>query len=166
MKTWIKVLIVTLVVAVPSVPLGQVIWPPNPAGAQPTGGQLPFFIVLAVIESLLLGVGVAFIAFGLPLLQRAGRSNGLTLATFTGIAWLMVSWWPHDGFHRSINHDDITGLLFVEYGFHVTLMAASAIVGWFFVRVLSARATDAGGETQVARPAGFDAVQVGTKLIP
>jgi hypothetical protein len=162
-KTWIKVLIVTLVVAVPTVPLGQLIWPPNPAGPQPAGAQLPLFIVLAVIESLLLGLGVSFVAFGLPLLQRAGRSNGLTWAAFVSIAWLMMSWWPHDGFHRSLDHTDLNGLLTIEYGFHVTLMIASTMVGLFFVRTLGAKEAVGSLEAQAARPAGFDTAHAETR---
>ena len=156
MKTWVKVLIVTLVVAVPTVPLGQVIWPPNPMGPQPTGGQLPLFIVLAVIESLLLGLGVSFVAFGLPLLQRAGRSSALTWAAFVGIAWLAVSWWPHDGLHRSLDHEDLNGLLRIEYGFHVTLMIAAVVVGLFFVRTLAEKEAAESTGTQVVGPIGLD----------
>jgi hypothetical protein len=36
----------------------------------------------------------------------------------------MVSWWPHDNLHIS-NGNDLRGLLFIEYGFHFTLMIAA-----------------------------------------
>jgi hypothetical protein len=47
MKTRLKVLIVTLLFAVPPFLLGPVIWPPNPKGPTPTPEQVPFFIVLS-----------------------------------------------------------------------------------------------------------------------
>lgn len=161
MKTWIKVLIVTLVIALPTVPLGQVIWPPNPMGPTPSGAQVPLFIVLAVFESLLLGLGVSFLVFGWPLVRKAGNSLGLTVAAYLGIGWLMASWWVHDGLHRSLDHSNLGGLLAIEYGFHVTLMVSAAIVGLFFVRALSAREVPEGAAANRAMP--LDAARVETR---
>ena len=47
-------------------------------------------------------MGVAFLVFGGRLLARAGQPATLTYATYIAIAWALVSWWPHDNFHRSI----------------------------------------------------------------
>ena len=110
----------------------------------------------------MLGLGVCFLAFGLPLLQRAGRSNGLKWAAFVSIAWLMMSWWPHDGLHRSLDHMDLNGLLAIEYGLHVTLMIASTMVGLFFVRTLGTKEVVGRLEAQAMRPAGFDTAHAET----
>ncbi len=78
MKTWVKVLLVTVVVAIPAMLTGPIIWPP-PAdlGVAPTAGQIPFFIVIAVIEAITLGLGVSFLLFGFAPLGRAlGGSGG------------------------------------------------------------------------------------------
>jgi hypothetical protein len=145
MNTWLKVLIVTLVVAIPAVPLGQVIWPPNMAGMEPTGLQLPLLIVIGIFEALALGFGVSFIVFGLPLASKLATGSGpLAWASFVSIAWFLVSWWPHDGFHRSMGPDDLNSLIAVEYGFHLTLIAAGAILAFAFWRVATraAQATE------------------------
>lgn len=76
MKPWIKVLLVTVVIAAPAMILGPVIWPPAEGGPEPTGGQLPFFIFLAIMESILLGLGISFLAFGLPAVRRISADSG------------------------------------------------------------------------------------------
>ncbi len=52
--------------------LGPIIWPPAPE-VQPTQAQLPYLIVLSVIEALTTGFGIAFIAYGWPLKEKAGE---------------------------------------------------------------------------------------------
>jgi hypothetical protein len=56
LKTWVKVALVTALFAVPAMALGQVIWPPAPGGPEPTAGQFPFFLFLAVFEALTFGL--------------------------------------------------------------------------------------------------------------
>ncbi len=139
MKTWLKYLIVTVLVAIPAVPLGQMIWPP---AAESGDGhtamamaayQLVLFIVFSIIEALALGLGVAFLVFGLPLARRlAGNSGWLSWAVYLSIGWSLVSWWPHDGFHRS--GPSIDALLALEYGFHATLIAGGAVLVYAFIR--------------------------------
>lgn len=133
MKTWTKVLIVTVTVALPAMMLGPVIWPPAEGGPEPTTGQLPFFIFLAAMESVLLGLGVSFLIFGLPLVRRfAAGSSVRAWAMYLAIGWLLVSWWPHDNLHIHVG-DDMQGLLYIEYGFHVTLMICGLIVAYGFL---------------------------------
>lgn len=123
MKTSTRVALITLVVAVPAFFLGNVIWPPSPE-LSPTSGQIPFFIILSILESLALGLGVAFI------MLCWDRAKEERLA-FLAIAWLLVSWWVHDNMHKA-NGLDINGLLIIEYLFHVTLIAAGVILARFF----------------------------------
>lgn len=134
MKAWIKVLIVTAVVAVPAMIAGPVLWPPAEGGPAPTSGQMPFFIVLAAIESMILGLGVSFLLFGFPLISRISPgSKPLAWGMYLSIGWWMVSWWPHDNLHIH-NGNDMQGLLYIEYGFHVTLIVTAAIVAYGFLK--------------------------------
>jgi hypothetical protein len=45
---------------------------------------------------------------------------------------LLFSWWPHDSLHIA-NGTNMSGLLAIEYGFHVTVMAAGAILVYAFI---------------------------------
>ncbi len=136
MKTWMKVLGVTIAVALPAMILGPIVWPPAEHGSDPTAGQLPFFIFLAAMNSLTFGLGVSFLLFGLPLVRRfAARSEFRAWAMYLAIGWLLVSWWPHDNLHIHVGND-MQGLLYIEYGFHVTLMVCGLIVAYGFLTFL------------------------------
>jgi hypothetical protein len=140
-QNWIKWLVVTLVLAViaflasPNGPLGG-FWRPSAAFPQATDAQLPLFMLLNVAEALAFGLGVTFLIFGYPLMQTLlPASKGLTLAVHLSIAWLLISWWPHDSLHVA-NGLNMNGLLVIEYVFHVTLMAMGAILVYFFVALV------------------------------
>jgi len=136
MKPWAKVALVTALFAVPAMALGQVIWPPAPGGPEPTAGQLPFLILLAVFEALTFGLGVSFLLFGFAPLKRAvGGSAWRTWAIYLSVGWFLVSWWPHDNLHIH-NGDDLQGLLYIEYGFHVTLMLAGVVLAYSLLTTL------------------------------
>src|SRR3989344_4945141 len=97
---------------------------------------MPFFIFLSIIESVVFGLGVSFIVFGWPLFKQASRSySPITKAMFVSIAWLLVSWWPHDNLHAS-NGMNLQGLLFIEYVFHLTLMIAVLIIANGFFKMI------------------------------
>lgn len=136
MKPWVKVLIVTVIVAAPAMVLGRVIWPPAEGGPEPSGAQLPFFLFLALMESILLGLGISFLAFGLPAVRRVSADSGLRAwVMYLAIGWLMVSWWPHDNMHIH-NGENMQGLLYIEYGFHLTLMLTGIILAYCFLSIL------------------------------
>ena len=144
-RNWIKWLVVTLVLAViaflasPNGPLGG-FWRPSADFPQPTDAQLPLFILLNVAESLAFGFGISFLIFGYPLMQTIlPSSKGLTLAAYLSIAWLLLSWWPHDSLHVA-NGLNMNGLLVIEYVFHVTLMVAGAILVYYFLALVRQRA--------------------------
>ena len=122
--------------AVVTLGLGRTIWPDAVGGPQPPGGLLPFFIVLGLAESFLFGLGIAFIVFGFAIIARSRQPLWLSYAAYAAIAWLLVSWWPHDNLHRVTTTGNWTGLLRIEYGFHLTLMAAAVVLAVFFFRVL------------------------------
>jgi hypothetical protein len=115
---------------------------PRPRGPEPTAGQFSFFLFLAVFEALTFGLGVSFLLFGFVPLKRAlGGSSWRTWAAYLAIGWFLVSWWPHDNMHI-YNGDDLQGLLYIEYGFHVTLMAAGLVLAYSLLTLL--RSGDAG----------------------
>ncbi len=140
----VKVIITTLAFAVlaflssPNGPLGG-FWAPPPDFPVPSGGQVPLFMILGVFEALLFGLGASFLIFGYPLVKAiAPASSGLTLAAYLSIAWLLISWWPHDSLHIHSGMA-LNALLAIEYGFHVTLMAAGLILAYFFLTILGHR---------------------------
>lgn len=143
--SWIAWLAVTLVLAViaflasPNAPMGG-FWRPSADFPPPTDAQLPFFVLLNVAESLAFGFGISFLIFGYSLMQNTlAASRRLTLAAHLAISWLLFSWWPHDSLHAAVG-TNLNGLLAIEYGFHVTLMATGVILAFFFLAVLRQRA--------------------------
>jgi hypothetical protein len=123
--------LVTLVVAVPAFALAPTVFPPSRHMA-PTAAQVPFYVVLGGINALALGLGVAFLAFGLPAVRRLVPSSpGRAVAVYLAIAWLLMSWYAHGGLHAS-NGMDTGPLLWIEYGFHVPLIVAPLVLIWAF----------------------------------
>lgn len=138
MSARIAVPLITLAVGIPAFLLGQIIWPPAPGSPTPSGAQLPLFMLLALVEALLLGLGVAFLAFGLPLVRHAAGRVGIDpRPVYVAIAWQLVSWWPHDNFHMATGMD-LAGLLMIEYAFHMTLILSALVVARFFLATLRA----------------------------
>ncbi len=58
----------------------------------------------------------------------------MTWAMFISIAWFLISWWPHDKLHAF--NKTLEGLLFIEYGFHLTLLIGGCILAYCFIRLL------------------------------
>ena len=144
-QNWIMWIAVTLVLAViaflasPNGPLGA-FWRPSPDFPQPTEAQLPLFVLLNAIEALVFGFGMAFLIFGYPLVRAMLRTSaGLTRAAHLSLAWLLFSWWPHDSLHIT-NGTNMSGLLAIEYGFHVTVMLAGAVLAYVFIVAARGRA--------------------------
>ncbi len=139
---WVKWLIVTLVLGVlafltgSNAPLGG-FWGAHVEQAAPAGVQILLFVFLSAIQSIAFGLGIAFLIFGFPLAHaRMPANQGWARATHLAIAWSLFSWWPHSNFHQSLSSDNLSGLLAIEYGFHVTLIVAGLIVAYFFVKIL------------------------------
>ena len=136
MSTKNKILLTILAFALPALPLGRVIWPPSPNLPMPTSGDLPFFIFLAVVESLAFGIGIAFAFFGYSYVRRITAPYTVrALLAYLCIVWQLVSWWPHDNLHMHIG-TDAHRLLYIEYGFHITLIISSIILAYVFVAVV------------------------------
>ncbi len=137
MKLSAKVALLTIALMIATIPLGQLLWrTPEGAGPGPAPGLIPFFILLAAAEGLAFGFGVGFLILGWPLVRRATHEAGVaTLPVYLSIAWSLMQWWPHSNSHRVVGEDYAT-LLMIDYGFHVTLMLAAAIIARFFLATL------------------------------
>ena len=136
MKTWMKASIITVLFGVPAFVLGPVIWPPAAHGPELSAAQLPFALVIFAIEALGFGLGVSFLALWLPVVRRvANWSRARSWATYLAIGWLLVSWWPHDNLHMHVGEDP-QGLLYLTYGFHLTLLLSGLVLAlWFWSTV-------------------------------
>lgn len=142
MKLWVKFLLITFILGIPAFVLGPMIWTPS-QDAKPTSGQLPFFIFLSLVEALLFGFGVAFIICSWSLVKKdSNQSKNITTAAFISLAWLLVSWWPHDNLHRH-NAMHMQGILYIEYGFHMTSIVAAIILSYYFFNLLKDNAQKA-----------------------
>ena len=49
------------------------------------------------------------------------------------MVWLLVSWWPHDNSHIH-NGFDPAGLLIIDLTFHLTIILASLILTFYFIK--------------------------------
>ena len=128
MKLSVKVALTVLAVALPAMVLGPIIWPPADAGVEPTGMQVVLFVILAVGDALFLGLGMAFLIFGYPVLRRVSpESRVRAWAMFVSVGYLLVSWWPHLNMHAA-NGLDLGGLLVIDYVFHLPLQIAGAVL--------------------------------------
>ncbi|HEY8864681.1 MAG TPA: hypothetical protein VIO37_10985 [Candidatus Dormibacteraeota bacterium] len=128
-----------------SLALTRVIWPDAPGAAQPSAGLLPFYIMVGLVESFAFGLGVAFLIFGWRTVSSFGQRRGLAMLTYLSIGWLLINWWPHDNLHRVVG-TNFSRLIWIEYGFHLTLIAAAACVAYFFVTTLR------GMQSRIAAP--------------
>lgn len=149
MKTSLKVTLISLAVAVPAFVLGaggpvnqathfwSKMWPFGGDAmslTSPQGVQLPFFILLGVLEAATFGLAVSFLVVGRPLVRAvAGSSRGAQTALYVSGAWVLGNWWLHDSLHMT-NSSDYWSLAVIEYGFHVTLMLAGATICWFLYK--------------------------------
>lgn len=137
-RLWIGLTV--LAVAVPAFLAAPELFP-RPPGPEPTGRQLLLFIVLSACDSLLLGIGAAFVVFGWPLVHRvAPGSRARATALFLGVAWITLSWYPHIGLHGSAFGSTPDGVLTIDYTFHLPLYAATVAIIWALVGHLKTHA--------------------------
>ena len=141
MKTSAKVAAITAAVAVPAFFLGPVLFPPADIGVEPTSTQLPFFLFLAIGDAVLLGLGVSFLLFGLPVMRRVSPDSKMRAWTmYLSIGYLMVSWWPHLNLHTH-NGMNLQGLLYIDYFFHLPLEVAGVALAVCFISLMRKRTT-------------------------
>lgn len=121
-KRWIVVTALGALVAMafaPSGPAGA-FWGPEPTPGL-EGGALGALMVYAVVEAIAFGFGIAWLAFG-------RRITSLSTPSYLAIGWMLTSWAPHGAFHQATAHTNWAGLAAIEYGFHLTMIVAAAMV--------------------------------------
>ena len=128
------ILILTFIV----LSLGSVIWPTAGVTEAATPTQLGFFFAISVIEAMLFSTGIIFLFYGFGVLKKAPPALRLTAwLYYISTSWMLISWWPHDNFHRTTSMNDLQKLLFIEYGFHFTLILAGLAIAYSFFRMFS-----------------------------
>ena len=121
-RSW-GMFLVTVVVGLAAFVTGPKIWPLGPDVPMPPANLLPGYIALSAIEALAFGFAVAFAAFGWPAIR--GLSLGapwLNKLMFVTLCWFMGNWWAHDNLHMH-NGLNMHGMIFIEVGFHMTMLA-------------------------------------------
>lgn len=129
----------------PQSPIGGALWGTMPEGGEePTGTQIGLLMAVSLLEAIAFGAGIAFLLFGHAAMTRVLGSTGFARAAQLAIVWGLASWVPHSAMHQT-NGDNMARLIVIEYVFHVTLIAAAALIAWAFVRApgRAARSTDA-----------------------
>ena len=139
MKNPWRIYLVTIVVGAVAFFVGPQIWPMGSDVPAPPSNFLPAYIAISAIEALAFGFAVAFAVFGWPAIRelRLGAPwlNGML---FVSIAWLTGNWWIHDSLHMHVGLD-MSRLLYIEYAFHMTLLACGVILAVGFMRLMANR---------------------------
>ena len=101
----------------PGFPVGNALWQPDPIFQDLTGLTLVVGLASGILTAFTLGFGVAFLAFGWPVVRRLiPDSTGWAAGTYLSFAVLLISPWFHDNLH-------------VHFGVNVD---ANIIIGFFF----------------------------------
>lgn len=132
-----KVILITLGVAVPAFAVFPLVFPIPSDGPEMPGLALALLMALNALECLLLGAGVAFLAFGWPHVRRlVGRASPTrAVVLYLSLAWLLVNWYPHLGLHMSGDFEDAWALVRIDYAFHLPVYASLAAVVWIVLGV-------------------------------
>ena len=137
--SWVKVLVVTVLVAILAFMLGPIIWPPAEGSPSPTAAQIPFLLFLNLVQATVLGLGVSFLVFGLPVMRMVSPDSKVRAwAMYLSIAYLMISWWPHINMHVH-NGTELQGMIYIDYLFHLPSMIAALVLAYGFFSLLRER---------------------------
>ena len=92
------------------------------------------------MQATVLGLGVSFLAFGLSVMRGISPDSKVRAwAMYFSIAYLMVSWWPHINMHVHNGPDNLQGLIYVDYLFHLPSMIAALVLAYCFFSLLRER---------------------------
>ncbi|MBI3379158.1 hypothetical protein HY029_00185 [Candidatus Gottesmanbacteria bacterium] len=134
MKKWF---LVTIPIAVIAFVVTPNVWHSPMGLPEPTPSQLPFFIILTIFESVSLGLGVSFLLFGYSIVKNVSKNSKFVVwSLYLSTSWFLLNWWVHDGLHK-VNGMNLQGLLYIEYGFHVTMITMAALAAYSFLKVFS-----------------------------
>lgn len=94
----------------------------------PTFLQSGLFLVLSLVEAISFVIGIMLLYVARKKLNKMEEAYKKYFSRIVyPVSFLLVSWGPHDWAHVH-NNLGISGLLLVEYGFHVTSMIALVII--------------------------------------
>jgi hypothetical protein len=135
-KSW-QMFLMTAVIGVAAFFAGPIIWPMSSQVPAPPPNLLPAYIAISLLEALAFGFAVAFAAFGWPAIRdlRLG-TRWLNKMLFVTLCWFMGNWWIHDNLHMHVGLD-MSRLVYIEYAFHLTLLACGVIVALSLMRLAS-----------------------------
>jgi hypothetical protein len=92
---------------------------------------------VVVVQATVLGLGVSFLAFGLPVMRRISPDSKLRAwAMYLSIGYLMLSWWPHINMHVHNGPHNLQGLIFIDDLFHLPSMIAALVLAYCFFSLL------------------------------
>ncbi|MEM7274455.1 MAG: hypothetical protein AAF547_15325 [Actinomycetota bacterium] len=147
---WIAVIVWGTIIAMlfgANGPLGG-FWGVESGDTDPSGGALAALIGAAIVEWIGFGVGLAWLAFGWPLVRALDRP--LARPAWAAIGWALVSWAPHTSFHQSVAEGNYGALAAVEWAFHATLVAGGIVLAAFVWQVLRSADPDRPAPAAVA----------------
>ena len=58
---------------------------------------------------------------------------------YLSIGYLMVSWWPHNNMHVHNGPNNLQGMIYIDYLFHLPSMIAALVVAYCFFSLLRER---------------------------
>jgi hypothetical protein len=134
--------VLTVVIGAAAFLAGPKLWPMASSVPAPPSNLLPFYIVLSAVEALAFGFAVAFALFGWGAIRRLPLgAPWLNKALFVTMCWFMGNWWVHDNLHMHVALD-MNRLLYIEYGFHMTMLACVLILAVGFLRLATRPAAE------------------------
>jgi len=135
-KPW-KMIVVTAAVGAAAFFVGPVLWPMTHEAPMPPPNLLPAYIGVSAIEALAFGFAVSFAIFGWPAIRdlKLG-AQWLNKLLFVTLCWFIGNWWIHDNLHMNVGFD-MTRLFYIEYIFHVSMLACAITLTIAFIRLLN-----------------------------
>jgi hypothetical protein len=155
MSLQLKVAITSLVAAAVCFPLTFLVWPPEvPSGAGVLAQWLGYGLLAA--ECLALGGGIAFVAFAFPPIGNPAVSRRLAIASYAGISFLLINWWPHAHVHAiAANLETAEPLIRqIIYAFHDLIMLIGALLAFLFATVLATQTPKQSNLSPDVKPGG------------
>lgn len=127
-------LVLTVAIGAAAFISGPRIWPMGRDVPMPPANLLPAYIAFAAVEALAFGFAAAFALLGWPTIRdlRLGAGS-LNKLLFVTLIWFMGNWWFHDNLHMHIGLD-MRRLVYIEYGFHGSMLACAVILVLSIVR--------------------------------
>jgi hypothetical protein len=95
-----------------------------------TEEYMPLENLLVLFDGLAFAIGVAFFVKGLPKLRNVKPElQSRVFILFVALTWNLVNWLIHNRLHLAFGFD-MSGLLILEYGFHVTMQISGLFAAY------------------------------------